>query len=602
MHMPLYVHVTHLVHIVQMHRDFCIYIQSLITWFVSTIKFMASTLCDFFFAFTGNIKKKTRSIHPKVSSITECIVIVLISALLYFLNTPWQLLLLAVVIIIGYKILQSDSSHHREVEVAQSSLDFIPQRITLQNQFYITVANSKPLQNVVMVNELCARYPDLISTLKTEETFNPIVTVTDKNTGQPIRCVFNGVHDQAKEMCCYLSVKVDVLPFIHHDRKALTYGLQECAPTDEEAYELSLLFCFCQANRDYTITFSVDRITNAEGFECCGYSVDTVKCVVHTVTREQYKASTKSRMVKEMSLIEFSSPCVGKDFDEFCSRFLKLIFQGNQYDAVTKLALETTTNSKQPLDLKVVALCFQGLQLSRDSQCNQEACAVLENALRISNKLECKNGLLLQGRIYRYYSAVYRGRQPRDLPKAQELIGRANFACQGALPSYDTINIICEEAALLENLYGETMSAENRKKVETLWNRGIAHLDCVRYHELPVVCLIYTRKATFHLKSFQVSLSQMHKHPNLRPSKEDIQIAEACLSRVPFYLLDEISTYRIHYFLAKSDVHFWKNEYRDAIASAYIAQDQYIRSKLNDTHMLKLLKERRDLLAKLEVP
>lgn len=580
--------ITHLVHIVQMHKDFfisSIYIQSLITWFVFTIKFMASTLRDFFFAFTGNIKKKkkTQSIHSKVSfpsSITH----IVIAILLYFLNTPWQLLLLAVVIIIGYKILQSDSSHHR---------------VTLQNKFHIIVANCKPLQNVVMVNEVHARYPDLISILETEETFNPIVTVTD-NTGQPIRCVFNGVHDQAKEMCCYLSVKVDVLPFIHHDSKALTYGLRVCAPTDEEAYELSLFFCFCQANRDYTITFSVDHVTNAEGFECCGYSVDTVKCVVHTVTREQYKASTKSRMVKEMSLIEFSSPCVGKDFDEFCSRFLKLIFQGNQYDAVTKLALETTTNSKQPLDLKVVALCFQGLQLSRDRRCDQKARAVLENALRISNKLECKNGLLLQGRIYRYYSAVYRGRQQRDLPKAQELIGRANFACQGALPSYDTINIICEEAALLENLYGKTMSAENRKKVETLWNRGIAHLHCVRYHELPVVCLIYTRKATFHLKSFQVSLSQMHKHPNLRPSKEDIQIAEACLSRVPFYLLDEISTYRIHYFLAKSDVHFWKNEYCDAIASANIAQNQYIKSKLNDAHMLKLLEERRDLLAKLE--
>ena len=490
--------------------------------------------------------------------------------------------------IIGYKILQSNSSHHR---------------VTLQNKFHIIIANCKPLQNVVMVNEVYARYPDQISILKAEETFNPIVTVTDNNTGQPIRCVFNGVHDQpkhTKEICCYLSVKVDVLPFIHHDRKDLTYGLRECAPTDEEAHELSLLFCFCQADRDYKITFSVDRVTNAEGFECCGYSVDTVKCVVHTVTREQYEASTKSRMVKEMSLIEFSSPCVGKDFDEFCSRFLKLIFQGNQYGAVTKLALETTTNSKQPLDLKVVALCFQGLQLSRDRRCNQKACAVLENALRISNKLECKNGLLLQGRIYRYYSAVYR--QQRNLPKAQELIGRANFACQGALPSYDTINIICEEAALLENLYGETMSAEDRKKVETLWNRGIKHLRCIRDHELPVVCLIYTRKATFHLKSFQVSLSQMHKHPNLRPSKEDIQIAEACLSRVPFHILDEISTYRIHYFLAKSDVHFWKNEYRDAIASAAIAQDQYIKSKLNDTHMLKLLRERCDLLARLEAP
>lgn len=39
----------------------------------------------------------------------------------------------------------------------------------------------------------------------------------------------------------------------------------------------------------------------------------------------------------------------------------------------------------------------------------------------------------------------------------------------------------------------------------------------------------------------------MYKHPNLRPSKEDIRIAEACLSRVPVGLLNEISTYRIHY-------------------------------------------------------
>ena len=218
--------------------------------------------------------------------------------------------------------------------------------------------------------------------------------------------------------------------------------------------------------------------------------------------------------------------------------------------------------------------------------------------MKISNKLECKNGLLLQGRIYRYYSAVYR--QQKDLQKARELIGCANFACQGALPSYDTINIICEEAALLENLYGRMMSAENRRKVETLWNRGIAHLDCVRVHELPVMCLIYTRKATFHLKSFQVSLSQMHKHPNLRPSKEDIQIAEACLSKVSFHKLKKICTYKIHFYLAKSDICFWKNEYHDAIAFAKAAQEQYIQSKLVNSHKLKLLEKRLALLAKLE--
>ena len=571
---------------------------------------MAATSHDFsfFFGLIGNIKrkKKTRSIHSKVpfpSTITH-IAIALI-ALLYFLITPWQLLLLillAMVITTGYEVHQSDSSHrHKDkgVEVAQTSLDFIPQHVPLQNQLHLNVANCKPLQYIVTVKEVFARYPDLI--LKKEETFNPIVTVIDYNTGQPIRCIFNRVHDQPKhtnEMCCYLSVEVDLLPLIHHSRKSLTYDVRECAPTDEEACELSLLFCFCQANSDYTITFSVDRVTNAEGFECFGYSVDTVTCVVHTVTQKQYNASTKSRMVKELSLIELSSPCVGEDFDKFCGKFLELVFQGNQYDAVNKLALETTTNSKQPLDLKVVALCFQGLQLSRDSRCNQKACAVLEEALKISNNLECKNGLLLQGRIYRYYSAVYR--QQKDLLKALELIGCANFACQGALPSYDTINIICEEAALLENLYGKMMSAENRRKVETLWNRGIAHLDCVRVHELPVVCLIYTRKATFHLKSFQVSLSQMHKHPNLRPSKEDIQIAEACLSKVPLDKLKKISTYRIHFYLAKSDICFWKNQYREAIAFAEAAREQYIQTKLVDGHILKLLEKRLALLAKLE--
>ena len=548
---------------------------------------MTATSHDFSFCFglTGNKKrkKKTRSIHSKVPFLlTITHIVIALIALLYFLNIPWQLLLL---ILLAMVIYQSDSSHH--------------QHVSLQHQLHLHVANCKPLQHVVTVDEVFARYPDLIP--KKEETFNPIVTVTDYNTGQPIRCVFNGAHDQpkhTKEMCCYLSVNVDLLPFIHHDRNSLTYDVRECLPTDEEACELSLLFCFCQANSDYTITFSVDRVTNAEGFECFGYSVDTVTCVVHTVTREQYNASTKSRMVKEMSLIELSSPCVGKDFDKFCDRFFELIFQGNQYDAVTKLALETTTNSKQPLDLKVVALCFQGLQLSRDSQCNQKACAVLEEALKISNKLECKNGLLLQGRIYRYYSAVYR--QQKDLQKARELIDCANFACQGALPSYDTINIICEEAALLENLYGRMMSAENRRKVETLWNRGIAHLDCVRVHELPLLCLIYARKATFHLKSFQVSLSQMHKHPNLRPSKEDIRIAEACLSKVSFHKLKEICTYKIHFYLAKSDICFWKNEYHNAIAFAKAAREQYIQSKLVDSHKLKLLEKRLALLAKLE--
>jgi len=84
----------------------------------------------------------------------------------------------------------------------------------------------------------------------------------------------------------------------------------------------------------------------------------------------------------------------------------------------------------------------------------------------------------------------------------------------------------------------------------------------------------------------------MYKHPNLRPSKEHIRIAEACLSRVPVGLLNEISTYRIHYCLTQCDVYFWENKYREAIAFA--------ESKLVDSHILKLLKKRLDLLAKLE--
>ena len=481
----------------------------------------------------------------------------------------------------------------------QASFGFIPQQARIQNQLCVCVSNYKPLQIVITVNDPkeFAKYSDLA--LRKEETFNPIVTVIDYNTGQPIRCIFSGAHDQPKhtnELCCYLSVEVDLLPFIHHDRKRPTYGVRECAPTDEEACELSLLFCFCRANSDYIITFSVDRITNAEGFKCFGYSADSVTCVVHTVTQKQYNASTQFGMLEEMPLIEFSSPCVGKHFDEFGQKFLNLIFQGNQYDAVAKLALETTNpSSKQPPDLQVVALSFWALQLSRDSRCNQKACAKLEEALKISNRLECKNGLLLQGRILRYYSAVYR--QQRNLEKARELIDRAKSACFSAHPSYDTTNILCEEAALLEDQHRETMTLEIRRKVEFLWNLGIAHSQCIRGHERPVLCLIYTRKATFHLKSFQVSLSKMHKLPNLRPSKQDIQIAEACLSKVPFNLLDATSTYKVHYYLAKSDLHFWKNQYREAFAFADAAHAQ---SKLVETSKSKILKERLDLLAELK--
>jgi len=486
------------------------------------------------------------------------------------------------------------------LEVVQASNDSLSlQHVPIQKQFSICVSNYRPLQRVVTVHEVFARFTDL--KLRKEEIFNPVVTVIDSDTDQPVHVQFTGTgeHDHShrvKELCCYLSVEVDVHPFsdVTHVAKR-THEVRECFSVDNE---VALHFCFFQANSEYVVTFSVKHVTNAEGFECFGYRSNTFRCVLHTVSREQFNANTPDGivMVKGMQLIEFSGPCAGNEFNEFTKRFLKLILQGNQCDAVMKLTKETT-NSKQPLDLKVAALCFLALQLTRDSQRTQETCAILDQALELSYKLECKNGLLLRGRIFRYYSTVHR--QKGDISKALTSIDNARSAYFSAAPSYDTANLLCEEAALHEELLRNTMSEGNRR-VEQLWNLGIAHSHYVLDHERPVLCLMYTRKAAFHLKSFQVSVLQMHSLSYLRPTKQDIQIAESCLSAVPFDLLEEVSTYKVHYYLTYSDIHLWRNQYREAIAFAEAAKEQCKQSRLVDGRKIKQLNERLGLLAELE--
>ena len=82
--------------------------------------------------------------------------------------------------------------------------------------------------------------------------------------------------------------------------------------------------------------------------------------------------------------------------------YLQLTLSGD-LKAVSRLTMMITKNGFIPIDIKAAAMCYQALEMMMMIGRNiTQAQSVLNCALHLVTNAECKNTLLLQGKILRY--------------------------------------------------------------------------------------------------------------------------------------------------------------------------------------------------------
>ena len=483
------------------------------------------------------------------------------------------------------------SSTEVTLKQSTSAATTIPERI----QIKIYDGNELPFHRVVAVSETFKKFPDLTHTtsLRKEEQFCPVLQLIDCATNQPLNCTVvlhpSDVEIVIGSVCCSISVSVTG----SYAGKAVpgpdSYHVQKNTSMNNRG-ELSLQFCFFHPDTEYAIKFGIHSITDTEGLECIGYTAEEYKCIVHTTGQNSLGVRETARR-SNPPLLQFTGSLQGKTFERMNQKFVALLVANNaqQIDKVTKHLMQAKDVT---IDCQIVGLGYQALSKMRRKEQVAQAQTILDQALELTYKEDCKNGILLRGRILRLRAQTLRYQGHHD--EAREQIKGAKVALFCCQPSYDTSNLIAEEGAILAEVYKENMSDIQKREIERLWEQGIAHSDyCYKDYEQPVSVAIYTRKAMFHLGSpWRTPCSEQ------KPTADDLQMAESVLEAARVNdKLGDVSIYKIDYYFALSILHRWKQNYRDAIAFTDAAIHQCTASNTNKTD---LLDKHRQMLTRLE--
>ena len=147
-----------------------------------------------------------------------------------------------------------------------------------------------------------------------------------------------------------------------------------------------------------------------------------------------------------LPLLQFTESLRGKTFERMNRKFVALLVanEAQQIDKITKHLMQAKDVT---IDCQVVGLGYQALSKMRRKEQVGQAQTILDKALELTYKEDCKNGTLLRGRILRFRAQTLRYQGRYD--DAREQIKGAKVALFGCQASYDTSNLIAEEGAII---------------------------------------------------------------------------------------------------------------------------------------------------------
>jgi len=440
---------------------------------------------------------------------------------------------------------------------------------------------------------------------KTDEQFSPVVTIVNAATRQPLDCVLL-LHGEkppevnCRTLFCYIAVQVS-----YHDvdgsHSYHSYHMESKPCKDSK---LQLTFYFHKSGTVCAIHLSIHSIVDSEKVEYMHHS-EGCTCVVQIIDRKQRQCYPRAQhgveMVNEPPLIRYTGPLTTKRFHKLERKFTNL-FLSPDFEQLQQLSKEVTVQTTISTDIKVFALCWKALTESVFKRYEQ-AETLLRVAWENASKLECENGLLLQGRVLRHLAFTESAQGSGN--KALEYISGAKERLSIAAPSNETAFLLYTEL-LVKKRKMCTYSSEQYKSAEREYERLLEHAKYMEEYEKPLICNFLTVKASFHLRS---ALMKDELPPEeYWPSPDDLRKAEDCLKRVSLDTMpSQDNFYAARYYCTCCDLQIWKQQYPKAMQ--YLKKAKRVQIKRKETmhgfdqrlKLVKRLKEEDKILKKYSI-
>ena len=433
---------------------------------------------------------------------------------------------------------------------------------SLPQYIRIMVSNYQLMQTVFAIDK--GEYHS--TEIKNDEQFSPTVTIVDTATQQPLDCVLL-LHGEkppevsSRTLFCYIAVQVS---FCEEQGSPPHPYHMESKPCKQG--KLPLVFCFHQPGTVCVIQLSVHSVVDSEGVEYM-YNADDCTCVVQIIDVHGVER------VKEPSLIRYTGPLATANYHKLAQQFEKA---SPKAESLQQLASKITSGNFSD-DIKVIALCWEALIDIQGKPKHNEG--LLKTAWDIATQVKCKNGVLLQGRVLRHLAHLQC--VLGNYKEALDYISLAQQRFANAAHSNETASVIYTEILAewrrLSSSPPSTTFSQLYKSTERNYDLLLKHSEFMEEYEKYRLYLYFTEKAKLHLRS--VLITDELPSEEYHPSKDDLKKAETCLNGASLHenkLPDQANNYKGNYYLTRSDLHLWKDEYPKAMEYAEQARELFM--------------------------
>ena len=123
-------------------------------------------------------------------------------------------------------------------------------------------------------------------------------------------------------------------------------------------------------------------------------------CIVQIINRKPVSIEWSEVRIKEPQLLRYTGPLLSAKYHKLEKQFTKL-YLSPDYEQIQQLSKLVIVLKSTAPDIKVFALCWEALSLYVHESYEYPP-KLFKSAWKKASKLECENGLLLQGRVLRH--------------------------------------------------------------------------------------------------------------------------------------------------------------------------------------------------------
>ena len=423
-----------------------------------------------------------------------------------------------------------------------------------------------------------------------DEKLTLVVSVLDVSSGKPLKCIVALDGDNSTPLngqtVCFLSLSVSVAGDGQSSQQSShtepTYDIWRSKKSIYTANgQATFYMSFYQSDVNYILTVDIGTVLDEEGIECIGYKVEHYTgfiSTIKTVERSAFKAPP---------LLKYEGKLASSKFNNLMSVYNKMFYEGKTDKSSMIVSRITSSDSTAAPDVQM----YLSISKATERSLAPETVMQLEESLQKIKSTDCPNGFLLEALIMQALSQVHslQGREK----KALECIHHSRSICLEAAPSHLTSCVYFTDARNMISANKCNMTSGIKQRILELFDHAIADSYYGVGWERLMIFNGHVYKALFCLNGIiDLRSSSTAKYV---PTSEDISIAEQHLDAAPLDTVCEIHRHIVIYYIARSDLHRWKEnspearEYLEKAKQLCVAKGYY-------ESMVSMLDERLQLL------